>query len=245
MPYAEPLSEKSPGRSKVPDELTESEMDKLLDQIYENARSNAMRYWHRIWLVNKFFHDKELIDRMNESQRDLAHAFVNMRESVLDSAVISLGRGFLDQGDDCLSLTRLMPSTSHHLTSKRKEYRLNEEEEACDLLYKRWYEGHETDGAFISNWYALSAKLESFRDSQDVKDALTLRNTMVVHSLEDRPSMQAEFRVLYRIRDELVGIMNVTTALFEHRATEWGGYLSQSESSAIAFRRALLVGAAA
>lgn len=215
--------------------------DVLIDSIYENVKSNAIRYWNRIWLTNKLYHDKELVTKFNEGNQDVAHAFIHMRESVLDSAVISLTRGFLDHGDDSLSLTRLLPSTSLYL-QKNKPYRLEEEEEACSVLYRRWYEGHETNGNFITVWLRLSERLQGFRGSDEVQRTIDMRNSMVAHSLEERPGPPPDFAMLYKIRDDLVRIMNDTSGLFEHHTHDWRVFLSQCESSAIGFRKVLMAG---
>jgi hypothetical protein len=215
--------------------------DALINRIYENVKSNAIRYWHRIWLTNKLYHDKELIKKVNEGKPHAVPAFINMRESVLDSAVISLSRGFLDNGDDSLSLTRLLPSTSDHPRT-RKPDRLGEEEEACSILYRRWYEGHETDGNFMTVWLHLSERLQAFRDSEEVQRTIDMRNSMVAHSLEERLGQPPDFSMLYNIRDDLVTIMNDTSGLFEHRAHEWSVFVSECESSAIGFQKVLMSG---
>ncbi len=213
----------------------------LIDHIYENVRSNAIRYWHRIWLTNKLYHDKDLVEKVNGGKPHVVHAFVHIRESVLDSAIISLSRGFLDQGDDSLSLTRLLPSTSAYLRAK-KPHRLGEEEQACSVLYRRWYEGHETDGNFITVWLRLSERLEAFRCSEEVQRTIGMRNGMVAHSLEERPGQPPDFSMLYKIRDDLVKIMNDTSGIFEHSTYEWSAFVSECESAAIGFGKVLMAG---
>ncbi len=214
---------------------------KLLDRIYKNVKNNAIRYWHRVWLTHKFYHDRRLVSTVNGANQDVVHAFLHLRESALDSAIISFGRGFLDQGDDSLSLTRLLPSTSEHLR-KNKTYRLNEEEKACSILYGQWYSGNKTDGIFIESWFCLAELLAALRNSQEVRQMLQMRNAMVAHSLAKGVSAPPAFAMLYTIRDELVRVMNYTSLLFEHETTKWDVYLSQCESSAIGFGKVLTAG---
>ena len=37
----------------------------LINSIYDNVKANADRYWARVWLVHKLYHDEELCNAAN------------------------------------------------------------------------------------------------------------------------------------------------------------------------------------
>lgn len=215
----------------------------LIDRIVENAKGNAIRYWYRTYITNKLFHDPGLIDQVNDSLPHRVHAFLHVREAILDSAVISLARGFLDQGDDSLSLTRLMPSTSEYLRNKASFHRRAiEEEEACCQLYRRWYIRRATDGSYVGIWLRLAENLERFRCSEAVRRVVSMRNAMVAHSLENRRGDRPEYKMLYEIGATLMDLMNDLSALAGGTYFDWRGLVGECESAAIGFQKILSEG---
>ena len=144
-------------------------------------------------------------------------------------------------GNDSLSLFRLIPSSSDHIRNRRPQ-RLQEEEDACLLLYQSWYEGKQTDGDFIMVWTRLADGLNAFRKADQVKRVLDMRNKIVAHSLDKVLAEPAEYADLYWIRDQLVPIMNDLSGLIEHQTHEWSGYVAEHESTAIGFGKVLQSG---
>lgn len=210
----------------------------LIDSIYANVKANADRYWARIWLVHKLYHDEDLCNAANAAQHHRTLGYTHVRESLVDSAIVSLTRGFLDQGKDSLSLFRLIPSSSDYL-SNNKPNRLQEEEEACSLLYESWYEGHPTDGNFIQIWTRLTEVLNAFRKSDQIGRILDMRNKMVAHSLDRALAEPPEYADLYWVREQIAPIMNDLSGLIEHRSYDWGMCAAEHESTAIGFGKVL------
>jgi hypothetical protein len=91
-------------------------------------------------------------------------------------------------------------------------------------------------------WLRLNERLQAFRGSEEVQRTLDMRNSMVAHSLEERPGPPPDFVMLYKIKDDLVEIMNDASSLFEHRVYRWSGFVSECESAAISFRKVLMAG---
>ena len=210
----------------------------LINSIYTNVRDNAIRYWMRTWLMHKFYHDADLCDSVNKAAQHVIQGFTNIREALVDSAIVSLGRGFIDSGDDSLSLTRLIPSSSDHLANSKPK-RMQEEEEACVLLYAKWYGSQNSDGTFIRLWFQLIEDFRLFRGSKAVKRVKKMRDTMVAHNLDVVVDEPAEYSTLYQVRDDLVPIMKQVTGLIEGKAYEWKALVDESQATADGFANAL------
>lgn len=218
-------------------------MNPLIKHIYENVTSNAQRYWARTSLLRKLYHDAELCKMANATPNHIAMAYSNIRESLIDSAIISLTRGFLDKGQDSFSLTRLLPSSCKHLlTRKDADARLNEEDSFFQDLYENWHKGHPSNGAFVNIWYELSTLMTAFRGSGNIHKINIFRDNMVAHKLVIELDEPPEFTTLYDVRNDIVPIMNKLSALVECKATAWDFMLADYDQSANGFTKVLLAG---
>lgn len=221
--------------------------DELIKRIYRNVIANAQRYWDRTSLFRNLYHDAALCNAANSADNHIAHAYSNTREALVDSSIVSLTRGFLDSGNDSLSLTRLIPSSNNHLISKDGSYRRrHEEDNAFQILYERWYgEEENVDGNFVRVWYELEAMMKAFRASGRVQRIISFRNNMVAHNLTLEMEEPPEFTMLYDVRNDIIPIMNKLTGVIEGTANSWETMLYDSDRAANGYSRILTDGFAA
>ena len=215
--------------------------EELVKAIYENVKQNAIRYWARTWLIKKLYHDKDLCDLANNSTINIENGYHHIRESLIDSSVISLSKGFLDSGDDSLSIIRLFPHSSEFLINKKPK-RIVEGEEACEYLYSKWYINNNTDGKFIKFWLELIELIRDFRKLESVQNVLNLRNYTIAHALDIENEVLPTFTDLHALRENLVIIMNKLSLLVECENTEWHNYMNDTEGFSMAVGRALEIG---
>lgn len=217
--------------------------DKLIKSIYENVHANAQRYWARTSLLRKLYHDPKLCAIANDAPEHIVRAYSHTRESLIDSAVISLTRGFLDQGQDSLSLTRLIPSSCGNIIKNdKKDKRQHEEEMLLKLLYEGWYREDATNGNFVEVWIQLEGMMKEFRRSDKVQRIIKFRNRIVAHNLSLTMKEPPEFAMFYEVGNEIAPIMNKLTALVEGKAWAWEGMLGDFDRSASGFSRVLIEG---
>lgn len=213
----------------------------LLEDIYANVKNNIIRYWTRTWLIHKLYHDAELCDAINDSDNNIIHSYTHIREALVDSSVVCLYRGVFDLGNDSLSLTRLIPSSSNFL-SDNKPGRLEEENESYALLKDKWYDGNPPDDIFDGNWEEIIEIVRDLRQTDKVQRILSMRNKMVAHSLDRALNEPPEFSMIHELREDLIPIMNKLTGMFEENYTEWELYVSDCERISLGYRRLLNAG---